>query len=67
VLPYHVNYWKDGDLEGCVGGPFADRTGGLIAFDAAGPSEANALVEQDPFVVHGLIEQRWIKEWMAQE
>lgn len=66
VLPYHVDYWKDGELEGCIGGPFADRTGGLILFDASCPLEAAAVVGQDPFVVHGLIEERWIKEWMTE-
>jgi uncharacterized protein YciI len=46
-----------------VGGPFADRTGGLISFEASSLPEATALIEQDPFVREDLIEQRWLKEW----
>ncbi|HZD23023.1 MAG TPA: YciI family protein [Acidimicrobiia bacterium] len=37
-----------------LGGPFADRSGGLIAFDAASSAEAERLVEDDPFPQRGL-------------
>lgn len=34
VVPLHVEYWKGSGLEGYMGGPFADRSGGLITFEA---------------------------------
>ncbi len=40
VVPAHIAYWKNSNLQNYVGGPFADRSGGLIAFDAAGLPEA---------------------------
>ena len=34
VVPFHVQYWHSRDLPDYMGGPFADRTGGLITFAA---------------------------------
>jgi uncharacterized protein YciI len=47
-----------------MGGPFADRTGGLITFAAASLEDAQDIIMHDPFVREQLIEQRWIKEWL---
>jgi len=66
VVPVHVRYWKDANLRGYVGGPFADRTGGLISFVASSLEEANAIIMQDPFVLEDLIDQKWIKEWIME-
>lgn len=63
VVPYHVDYWTQHRLDGYVGGPFADRTGGLISFEASSQAEASALVADDPFSVHGLLQESWLKEW----
>lgn len=63
VVPAHVQYWKSAYLEGYMGGPFADRTGGLISFVASSLEEAEEIVRQDPFILEGLIDQKWIKEW----
>lgn len=63
VVPYHVDYWTQHRLDGYVGGPFVDRTGGLISFEASSQVEASALVADDPFSVHGLLELSWVKEW----
>lgn len=63
AVPAHVAHWKGAALEGYRGGPFADRSGGLITFHAADLREATALVERDPFVVRGLLRERWLKEW----
>ena len=52
VVPYHIDYWNQNRTEGYVGGPFVDRTGGLISFKAAGLAEAAALVEADPFTIY---------------
>ena len=58
----HVDYWHHKNLEGYQGGPFADRSGGLITFQADTEQQANAY-DQDPFVVHGLLETKWVKKW----
>jgi uncharacterized protein YciI len=65
VVPAHVAYWHGANLPEYRGGPFADRTGGLISFEAPDLQQAEAIVERDPFVVEDLIEQSWIKEWLA--
>lgn len=59
----HAGYWHSMGLGHYLGGPFADRSGGLITFDAASPAEAEQLVADDPFPLRGLIEQSWLKEW----
>ena len=66
VVPAHVQYWQAANLKGYVGGPLADRTGGLISFVAASLEEATAIIERDPFVLEDLIEQKWIKEWIVE-
>jgi uncharacterized protein YciI len=63
IVPYHVDYWNHHRPERYVGGPFADRTGGLISFEASSVAEADALIDEDPFSVHGLLEESWVKEW----
>jgi uncharacterized protein YciI len=65
VVPAHVQYWHAADLPEYRGGPFADRSGGLITFGAADLAAAAAIVVQDPFVLEDLIEQSWLKEWQA--
>jgi uncharacterized protein YciI len=63
TVPLHVEYWRSRNLAGYIGGPFADRSGGLITFEAANAEEAAATVEADPFIARGVIETRWLKEW----
>ena len=46
-----------------VGGPFEDRTGGLITFDADDAAQAQRAVRGDPVVLEGLIEAHWLKQW----
>ena len=41
----------------------ADRSGGLISFEAGSVHEAEQLVAGDPFVRAGLLEDAWLKEW----
>ena len=65
IVPTHVQYWTIANLQEYVGGPFADHTGGLISFVTSSLEEAIAVVEQDPFVLEDLIQQKWIKEWKA--
>ena len=53
-------------MEGYMGGPFTDRTGGLISFLASNLEEAEEIMRQDPFVSADLIEQKWIKQWIVE-
>ncbi len=66
VVPAHVGYWKTVHLKGYMGGPFGDRTGGLISFIASSLEEALAWISQDPFVLEDLIAEKWIKEWIVE-
>ncbi len=66
VVPAHVRYWKAAGLTDYQGGPFADRTGGLITFMAQELQHATNIILQDPFVVEDLIAEKWIKEWMPE-
>jgi uncharacterized protein YciI len=66
AVPAHVRYWQSAGLGEYAGGPFGDRSGGLIAFAVPDLQEAMRLVEQDPFVVEDLIAQKWVKEWAVE-
>jgi uncharacterized protein YciI len=59
----HASYWHSLGLANYLGGPFADRSGGLITFEAESSAEAEQLVADDPFPQQGLIEQSWLKQW----
>ncbi len=63
VAPVHAVYWRERGLPAYVGGPFADRSGGLITFDAGTAEEAERVVAADPFVTNGLLEDSIVKEW----
>jgi uncharacterized protein YciI len=65
TVPAHVAYWHDAGVEDYLGGPFADRTGGLITFSAPGLREATEVIERDPFLTAGVIRDRWVKEWLV--
>jgi hypothetical protein len=54
------------ELPGYMGGPFGDRAGGLITFEAASEEDAWGLVADDPFVRAGLVPKRWLKEWRVE-
>jgi uncharacterized protein len=66
VVPAHVHYWNIANLEGYMGGPFGDRTGGLISFVAPSLQDATEIILQDPFIVENLISEKWIKEWILE-
>lgn len=66
VVPAHVRYWQTARVADYQGGPFADRTGGLISFAAQDLQQATAIILQDPFVLEDLIDEKWIKEWMPE-
>jgi len=66
VVPFHVEYWKNCKLEKYIGGPFSDRTGGLISFEAANLEEATEIIMKDPFIIEDILESKWIKEWLVE-
>lgn len=63
IVPLHIEYWKKLKLCKYLGGPFADKSGGLITFEIESVKEAEKIVINDPFIFHDLIEYKWIKEW----
>jgi len=63
VAPRHAAYWRQLGLARYTGGPFADRTGGLITFDAGDAAAAERAVRGDPFILAGLIDVKWLKRW----
>lgn len=50
VAPDHAAYWRDLRVPGYVAGPLADRSGGLITFEAESIQVGDELVGNDPFV-----------------
>jgi uncharacterized protein YciI len=64
VAPEHAAYWRELGLGDYLGGPFVDRSGGLITFEVASADEAERLVADDPFEQGDLLERLWLKEWM---
>ena len=67
VAPRHAAYWQGLALPDYRGGPFADRSGGLILFDSNSAHEAEEVVARDPFVHERLLERHWVKEWAAEQ
>ena len=62
----HIKYWHDNKPENFSGGPFSDRSGGMILFSAENINTAEKLATNDPFVLKDLIKIKWIKEWQIQ-
>jgi uncharacterized protein YciI len=65
-VPAHIEYWRSCGLPDHAGGPFADRSGGLITFGAPNLEDAQHIVSRDPFLMGDLIEQKCIKEWLIE-
>jgi uncharacterized protein YciI len=65
VVGEHIAYWRERRLRQFLGGPFGDRSGGLITFEIGSSAEADQLVSGDPFARAGLLERWWLKEWIA--
>ena len=66
VAPMHVEYWKQAALPGYMGGPFSDRTGGMISFEAEDLDKVEEIVDKDPFNIEQLVEYKWMKEWVLE-
>ncbi|KAF0144204.1 MAG: hypothetical protein FD156_2020 [Nitrospirae bacterium] len=65
AVPLHIEYWHKLKLSKYLGGPFADRSGGMITFESASIDEAKSIIMNDPFVIHELLESKWTKEWVV--
>ena len=66
VAPEHATYWRGLGLLGYLGGPFADRSGGLISFEAESVETAESIIAADPFVREELLESSVVRQWMAE-
>lgn len=66
VVPAHVAYWRELNLNDYMGGPFVDQSGGLITFETESLEEATRIIMNDPLVLDDLIENKWIKEWVVE-
>ena len=66
AVSQHVAHWKGLGLTDYLGGPFEDRTGGLITFRANDLAEARRAVETDPFVTDGLVSSYLLKKWIPE-
>lgn len=64
AIAQQTDYWTNMSPDGFLGGLFADKSGGLITFEAGSVEEAERYVSNDPLAKKGLIEQKYIKEWM---
>ena len=64
IIPAHISYWDEVKAPNYSGGPFSDRSGGLILFEAKSFEEASQIALNDPFITQNLIETHWLKEWM---
>ncbi|MFQ5507100.1 MAG: YciI family protein [Planctomycetota bacterium] len=62
----HVEHWQGSALRDYAGGPFADRSGGLVSFSAESAEQADSLVRNDPFVLADLVAEKWLKEWQVE-
>ncbi len=65
VVPSHIDFWNNQQFESYTGGPFSDKTGGMIIFTANSLTEANEIIKKDPFMAGNLISEYYIKEWLA--
>jgi uncharacterized protein YciI len=66
VAPNHAQYWRGLALNHYLGGPFADRSGGLITFGCDSAETASRLVASDPFQHHDLVREQWLQEWKTE-
>jgi uncharacterized protein YciI len=64
--PEHAAYWRDLGLPEYLGGPFADRSGGLITFEAHSLGQAEGFIAADPFVREELLENSVVQQWMPE-
>jgi hypothetical protein len=65
VALQHAQYWREMGTPGSRGGPFSDRSGGLIIFESPDEETAKEAVANDPFQLAEVLEQWWLKAWVV--
>lgn len=60
----HVKYWKNEEFNYYRGGPFSDKTGGLIIFTSKSYEEATEIINNDPFIKGDTLKEYLLKEWI---
>jgi hypothetical protein len=65
IARLHAADWQGPAAAGYLGGPLTDWSGGLITFEIESSEKAERLVAGDPFVRQGLVDSRWLKEWIV--
>ena len=63
LAPLHSTYWRRLRLRHYAGGPFGDRTGGLITFTAEDDERSHRAIPADPFVREHVVSRSWLKRW----
>jgi hypothetical protein len=66
IAPQHAEYWRGLALPGYLGGPFADRSGGLITFEAGSLEAVERIIAADPFAREELLESSVVKVWIPE-
>jgi uncharacterized protein YciI len=62
----HAEYWQHLEAPGYIGGPFADRSGGVVTFEADSEEDAERLIAADPFVREGLLATSSLQRWVVE-
>ena len=65
VIPAQIKYWEEHAAVNFTGGPFKDRSGGMISFTAADLAAAENICKGDPFVKEGMVKEYWVREWLV--
>jgi uncharacterized protein len=66
IAPRHASYWRELGLPEYVGGPFGDRSGGLITFEVDSFEQAEGIIAADPFVREEVLESSVVKQWIPE-
>jgi uncharacterized protein YciI len=66
VAAEHAAYWDNLGLPKYLGGPYADRSGGLITFEADSLEAAMRIIAADPFSREELVQSWVVKQWVPE-
>ena len=66
TISTHIEYWMNLELAEYAAGPFSDRSGGMVVFASDDMTQAQNIIKNDPFMKEGLINSKWIKEWVLE-
>ena len=65
LIPAQIEYWQKNAPANLTGGPFKDRSGGMLSFSATDLDTAMEICKGDPFVKDGLVKEYWVREWLV--